>query len=93
MTIAFFRSQNSVKTINLYSDFPVLVMDKSHLRIYDKQNSGIGENLHKLAEMQAGKGLKNFQQCWHFVKFLTYFCSQLKVLSTIFQNNRFYDSV
>jgi len=63
------------------------------LPVYDKQNSAIGKNIDKSAEMQAGSGLKNFQHCWHFVNLLTYFCSQLKVLSTIFQNNRFYDSV
>jgi cytochrome c551/c552 len=36
--------------------------------------------------MQASSGLKNFSGCWHFVKFLTYFCSQLELLSTFFRS-------
>jgi cytochrome c551/c552 len=37
--------------------------------------------------MQAGSGLKNFKGCWHFVKIMTYFCSQPKLLSTFFSSN------
>jgi hypothetical protein len=43
--------------------------------------------------MQAGSGLKNFQQCCHFVKVLTYFCTQPKLFIHIFQFNRDYDSM
>jgi len=61
------------------------------LLIYDKQKSISSKNTYKSSETQAGSGLKNFRNCCHFVKFLTYFCSQLKVLSTFFQINSVYD--
>jgi hypothetical protein len=49
------------------------------------------KNLYKSFVMQAGKGLKNFQYCCHFVKFLTYFCTQPKLFIHIFQIKCIYD--
>jgi hypothetical protein len=42
------------------------------------------KKLYKSFEMQAGSGLKNFHHCCHFVKFLTYFCTQPKLFIHIF---------
>lgn len=61
------------------------------LLICDNQNSIVSKNAYKSSETQAGSGLKNFYDCCHFVKSMTYFCSQSKVLSTFFQINSVYD--
>lgn len=47
--------------------------------------------MYKSREMQAGRGLKIFKYCCHFVKFMTYFCNRLAFFIHIFQINRVYD--